>query len=317
MNRYFLKIDPLNECVGAFGQSRMVSRWEGGEIAFKSKGPKFAGKEKSQLAPEVQHEDELWIWTHEDKRGQGLVAKATAETADIVGEELRVILKDVVLVPSPFGFDKFKKRPNNGHYTDTRLLDYKSISRGTGAYLIEDDDYPRFLEIVKMLGGKLPVPSEADSPETENLSGGFSWADEIKSHKDAIISDLTERRLNWRKPRPVQKQFRDALLEKHDWQCVLTPCRVQEALEAAHVLPHNGAPVRDRPDNGLLLRRDLHSMFDVMLWSIDPDTSRVKLSKRLQDRSYSGLEDKVIDHGVAKDALRVHFSQFQKAEKDV
>ncbi|PCJ08701.1 MAG: hypothetical protein COB16_06265 [Rhodobacteraceae bacterium] len=165
MNQYFIKIDPIKECVRAFGQSRMVSRWESGEIAFKSKGPTFAVKGSSQLAPEIQHGDELWIWTHEDNGGQGLVAKATAASADITGEVLRVILKDVVLVPSPFDFDKFKKNPGNGHYTGTRLLDYKSISRGTGVCLIEDDDYVDFVDVVEKFGGKFPSPSEANGLE--------------------------------------------------------------------------------------------------------------------------------------------------------
>jgi HNH endonuclease len=317
MNRYFFKIDPIKDCVGGFGQSRMAPRWESGEIVVKSKGPRFAGKDRNQPAPAIQPGDELWIWTHENKGGQGLVAKATAASANVTGGELRVILNDVVLVPSPFSFDKFKKRPDNGHYTGTRLLDYKSIDRGTGVYLIEDDDYPEFVDVVEKFGGKLPSHSEANGLEIATPPSGFSWADEIKKQKDEIISDLTERRLNWQKVRPVQSKFRDDLFDLYDKKCVLTPCGVPEAIEAAHVLPHNGDPVRDRPDNGLLLRRDLHTMFDAMLWSIDPKTNKVRLARRLVDKSYGSLEGKVIDHQVDPDALLFHFTQFQKADKNV
>ena len=70
MKRCFLKIDPINECVGAFGQSRIVSRWEGGEIALKSKGPRYAEKASTQLAPQVQVGDELWIWTMRTNTGK-------------------------------------------------------------------------------------------------------------------------------------------------------------------------------------------------------------------------------------------------------
>lgn len=317
MNRYFLKIDPVNECIGAFGQSRLVSRWEGSEIAFKSNGPRYAEKASTQLAPQVQVGDELWIWTHEEKGGQGLVAQAVAGNVDQSNGIMRITLSNVALVSSPFGFDKFTKRPDNGHVTGTRLLDYKSISRGTNAYLIEDDEISSFLEIVERIGDgvvsrKIIVETEVTTPSVK-----FSWADEIKSHKEEILSDLTERRLNWQKVRPVQGRFRDALFDLYHRKCLLTRCTVEEALEAAHVLPHNGDPVRDRPDNGLLLRRDLHTMFDAMLWSIDPKTNTVRLAQRVSDRSYDALEGKVIRHQTDPDALLFHYTQFQKADKNV
>lgn len=318
MNRYFLKVDPLKECVGGFGQSRMTSRWEGGEIAFKSNGPRYAIEKSTKLAPQIRKGDELWIWTHENRGGQGLVARAAA-AADVDPSDgmLRITLSDVALVSSPFGFDRFKKHPVNGHVTGTRLLDYKSIYRGTDAYLIEDDEVSDFLDIVETLGGGVSSDRISDAEMIPAPSQEFSWADEIKKHKDEIQSDLTERRLNWQKVRPDQGKFRDALFDLYGGKCLLTPCTVKEALEAAHVLPHNGDPVRDRPDNGLLLRRDLHTMFDAMLWSIDPKTNKIRLARRLSDKSYGALEGKVIDHHVNPDALLFHFDEFQKADEDV
>lgn len=317
MNRYFLKVDPRKECVGGFGQSRMTSRWEGGEVAFKSKGPRYAIKKSTKLAPPIRKGDEIWIWTHEDKGGQGLVARALASGVDSSDGMLRITLSDVALVASPFGFDRFKERPDNGHDTGTRLLDYKSISRGTDAYLIEDDEVSNFLDIVETFGGGVSSDGKSEAEMIPVTPQKFFWADEIENNKDEILSDLTERRLNWQKVRPVQGKFRDALFDLYGGKCLLTTCAVKEALEAAHVLPHNGDPVRDRPDNGLLLRRDLHTMFDAMLWSIDPRTNKVRLARRLDDLSYGALEGKVIDHHVDHDALLFHYTQFQKADKNV
>lgn len=317
MNRYFLKVDPVKECVGGFGQSRMTSRWEGGEVSFKSKGPRYAIKGSTEYAPPIQTGDEVWIWTHEEKGGQGLVAQAVAANVDSDEGMLRITLSDVFLVSSSFGFDGFKKRPKNGHITGTRLLDYKSISRGTGAYLIEEDEFSDFLDIVERFGGGLLTEEKGLLGETAALANEFSWANEIKAHTQEILVDLTERRRNSQKVRPVQGKFRDALFGIYGGKCLLTHCRVKEALEAAHVLPHNGDPVRDVSENGMLLRRDLHTMFDAMLWSIDPSTNKVRLARRLVDKSYGALEGKVVDHYVDPSVLLFHFTQFQKADKNV
>lgn len=81
--------------------------------------------------------------------------------------------------------------------------------------------------------------------------------------------------------------------------------------------PYRDDPVRDKTDNGLLLRRDLHAMFDAMLWSIDPKTSKVRLARRLEDKSYRALDGKMIEHHVNVDALLFHFTQFNRADKNV
>lgn len=315
MKRYFVKIDPINECVGAFGQSRMTSRWDGGEIYFKSTGPRYAIKKSTRLAPQIQIGDELWIWTHENKGGDGLVARAlAAKDVDASDGMLKITLADVSLVSSPFKFDKFKKRPDNGHFTGTRLLDYKSINRATGVYLIEEDEVAEFLDIVEKFGsGFLSDQKTATDGLT---STKFSWANEIKTHKGEILCDLAERRQNWQKVRPVQRKFREDLFSLYEGTCLLTSSEVKQALEAAHVLPHNGDPVRDRADNGMLLRRDLHTMFDAMLWSIDPKTNKVRLARRLVDKTYIALEGMVINHQVDPDALLFHFTQFQKVDKN-
>ncbi|MDR6265301.1 HNH endonuclease signature motif containing protein [Roseobacter sp. N2S] len=317
MKRYFFKVDPINECVGAFGQSRMTSRWEGGEITFKSTGPRYAIKKSTRLAPQIQIGDELWIWTHEEKGGQGLVARALAvEDVDPSDGMLSITLTDVSLLSSPFGFDKFKKRPDNGHFTGTRLLDYKSINRATGAYMIEEDEVAEFLDIVEKFGSGFSSDQKSAAEGIASSSTKFSWANEIKTHKDEILCDLTERRQNWQKVRPVQGKFREDLFNLYNGKCLLTSSKVKQALEAAHVLPHNGDRVRDRADNGMLLRRDLHTMFDAMLWSIDPKTNKVRLARRLVDESYIALEGMVIDHQVDPDALLFHFTQFQKVDKN-
>jgi len=48
-------------------------------------------------------------------------------------------------------------------------------------------------------------------------------------------------------------------------------CTLMEIVEAAHIKPHAEQP-DDDPANGLLLRADLHTLFDLHLIGIEPDT---------------------------------------------
>lgn len=95
----------------------------------------------------------------------------------------------------------------------------------------------------------------------------------------------------------VQRQggraFRARLLEAYEGRCAVTGCDAIEALEAAHVVPYLGAHT-DVLENGILLRADLHTLFDRMLLRIDPLSLRVGLVSALRQTTYAGLEGKVL-----------------------
>lgn len=304
MNRYVIKTNGASSFPNGVCQPKSAADWRGGELRCAITPARTKEGEK-QDAPPISEGDELWLWAHESKEyggGLGITAKATAGAQRVDGNRLYISLREIDVFKRPFGFGDLGQEPSG-----SRLFDFLKQYRHQTTYLIEDGDYPDFIRLVETRASALP--DEMRFPdETE-------WSREIREHKGEILEGLAERRQNSQKTRPVQSQFRADLIEIYGGRCVLSGCAVPEALEAAHVLPHNGDPVRDRPDNGLLLRRDLHSMFDAMLWSIDPDTSKVRLSRRVQDSSYSALDGKVIDHKVAPEPLRVHFKQFQKADK--
>jgi hypothetical protein len=69
-------------------------------------------------------------------------------------------------------------------------------------------------------------------------------------------------------------------------------CEAVDALEAAHILLYKGKE-SNQPWNGILLRADLHLLFDKNLLTIDPATLRVRLNPRLMKTEYSRL------HGVS------------------
>jgi hypothetical protein len=90
--------------------------------------------------------------------------------------------------------------------------------------------------------------------------------------------------------RQGQPVFRLALLRAYDGRCAVTECGVVEVLQAAHIFPYRGAAT-DRVDNGLLLRSDIHDLFDLGRLGFD-DGWRVRLHDDLRGSEYQALEGK-------------------------
>jgi predicted restriction endonuclease len=76
-------------------------------------------------------------------------------------------------------------------------------------------------------------------------------------------------------------------------RCALSDCDAVEALEAAHVVPYLG-PQTDVAENGILLRADLHTLFDRQLLDIDPLSLRVILAPALKATVYASLEGRAL-----------------------
>lgn len=310
MNRYLLKVNGEKHCPGNICRPKQASEWEGGEVTTPIEGPALARAGKRQDAPNIQEGDELWIWTHEDDkfgRGWGLTAKATAGAQTEKQDGLAITLHDVKRLPRPFGLRNLLPRSAVGD-TGSRLLNHINDDRWFNAFLIEDEDYPDFIAVVEKFAAALPL-----DVQTSRVEG---WEKEVLTHKDDLLEGLRTRRTTTQKPRSGQGQFREALIARYNGRCTISRCAVPEALEAAHVMPHTGDPKWDHPDNGMLLRRDLHSLFDAMLWSIDPKSNRLRVADQLKSSSYRKLDGREINHSVAPALLEVHYRQFKKGVGD-
>lgn len=84
-----------------------------------------------------------------------------------------------------------------------------------------------------------------------------------------------------------QPQFRANLLAAYSGRCAVTACGVGEVLEAAHVVPYRDGGTYST-SNGILLRADLHTLFDSGLLAFDHDR-RVVLHPRLTGSEYEPL----------------------------
>ncbi len=112
-----------------------------------------------------------------------------------------------------------------------------------------------------------------------------------------------------------QRKFREKLLEAYKGSCAVTGTRIEDVLEAAHIMPYNGAST-NHVCNGLLLRSDIHALFDLGLLSVDPKGFRVHCSDQIRgDAMYDGLHGETLRMPASanqkpdREALRVHFER--------
>jgi hypothetical protein len=88
--------------------------------------------------------------------------------------------------------------------------------------------------------------------------------------------------------RQGQGKFREDLLRAYSGRCALSDCDHVAALEAAHIVQHSG-PASNHVQNGLLLRADLHTLFDLKLFTFDPECLTVSTNSSLKGTSYEWL----------------------------
>lgn len=69
-----------------------------------------------------------------------------------------------------------------------------------------------------------------------------------------------------------QTKFRRSLMNAYEGRCAVTGCGIHELLEAAHIQPYKGEHT-NHVTNGLLLRADIHTMFDLGLIGVREDHS--------------------------------------------
>ena len=87
-------------------------------------------------------------------------------------------------------------------------------------------------------------------------------------------------------PRRGQGEFRLLVTDIYRRRCAVTQERTLPALEAAHIRPF-GDGGEHKPQNGLLLRRDIHRLFDTGYVTITPDLNfevRPANSRRIRKR---------------------------------
>ncbi|WP_185204718.1 HNH endonuclease [Chryseobacterium sp. C3] len=110
-----------------------------------------------------------------------------------------------------------------------------------------------------------------------------------------------------------QKKFRNKLLNIYNSKCAFTDCEITDMLEAAHIFSFKGSET-NKIQNGILMRTDIHTLFDLGLISVDPENYLIQVSdKILTDTYYAQMHNKILSlpnilEGYPdKNALKYHF----------
>ncbi|RYF53736.1 MAG: HNH endonuclease [Comamonadaceae bacterium] len=73
--------------------------------------------------------------------------------------------------------------------------------------------------------------------------------------------------------RPEQAAFRRRVFLAHGGACVVTGCRIVEALDAAHRTGRDWRLGHNQATDGMLLRKDIHALYDSGLIAVGEDGS--------------------------------------------
>jgi putative restriction endonuclease len=110
----------------------------------------------------------------------------------------------------------------------------------------------------------------------------------------AMREGVVDPQLVWARTRPGQGIFRSVVADAYDWRCAVTGERVRPVLEAAHIQPYakDGPNV---PQNGLLLRADLHRLLDDGYAMLTSDLC-FEVSPRVRAEFQNGRDYYALDH---------------------
>lgn len=89
------------------------------------------------------------------------------------------------------------------------------------------------------------------------------------------------------RPRVGQGTFRSRLLSAYDRRCAITGEHTEIVLDAAHIQPYLG-PLSNHVQNGLLLTKEFHTLFDRGYVTVTPDFE-VRVSTRLRAEWDNGV----------------------------
>ena len=147
------------------------------------------------------------------------------------------------------------------------------------------------------IGSREPDLAELLADAAQTISLHSEDANEHVNELPADYQPSIERRndlLTTIRVRRGQRKFRKQLIRRYGARCMISGFPLLDIVEAAHIWPYRNS-ADNHPDNGLLLRADLHTLFDLDHMGIDPKTLHVHFSTGAREAGYNEFHDLKID----------------------
>ena len=128
-------------------------------------------------------------------------------------------------------------------------------------------------------------PDTTEEALVSGLKEVANFAEDIEEFDPIDDNDGRKKVLREVAIRQGQAKFRESLIEAYEAKCAISGCAIVPALQAAHIAPYNGIRT-NHVTNGLLLRADIHTLFDLGLLRIDPDTHLISVAADLEATDY-------------------------------
>lgn len=156
-------------------------------------------------------------------------------------------------------------------------------TRGHGMYGAALKKYAEFLAAstasLQLVYEEGPYSSELSAMEVAQATEPYNPEGQ-KDAREKLLREIVRRR--------GQRTFRANLIRAYESCCAISGCTVLAILEAAHITPYL-EPETNAVSNGLLLRADIHTLWDLGLVAIDPMTMKVWVSPSISDAAYQSL----------------------------
>ncbi|MEH6691129.1 MAG: HNH endonuclease signature motif containing protein [Pseudorhizobium pelagicum] len=186
------------------------------------------------------------------------------------------------------------------------MLDYLRSHRHGRAIAVTEQQAAEFwhaIEALDLTQRRVISSYEAAQPKTPEEQA-------LEVDEEHVAAGL-ERRFAAVEVRPDQGAFRRSLMKAYGGRCALSGNNVGAVLQAAHVIPFSEEiDLRNDVRNGLLLRADLHILYDKFLITIHPVTGKVVVAESLRGTSYEQFEGRTARHQVNPEFLRRVYEEF-------
>ena len=233
-----------------------------------------------------------FIWFNEQEKngekGRGLTALVQFGPMSVDGNA-KVI--DVVIFDRPVGKELLEAHKENSEFI-SNLHSYR-LKR---TWPINEDDASLLLSAVRKKIHQIDEYERQKPNPNEELN--------LERVEDATALRRIVMRYN-------QSAFRKALLSDRENACAISGTAEVSVLEAAHIIPFSERFAdRDKLGNGMLLRSDIHKLFDAHLISVNPHTRTVVVSDRITSHDYLKLDGVKLNDAVFDTSLNYHFKHY-------